>query len=293
MNIKSAPQAFSMSDFANALAAHDYEFNVGQIVKGKIISHESTGSYVDIGGKSPGFLPIDEAAATNLAESLPVESEREFMIISEQDADGQVKLSIRRLKIKQAWINLRDLQAEAKPFNCRVINTNKGGVVADFQGIRGFIPRSHLVDKLNMNGLIGKTLSVLLVELDETRDKLVLSNTSAVKASAMSQLSKGQLITGTVSSMRPFGAFVDFGGVTGLLHIKEISQKYIGDLNSVFTIGEIVKAVVMDIDESRNRIALSTKILENHAGEFIDNREQVMNEAEQRLEVNISKLWNN
>jgi len=299
MNTKISKQSFSMSDFASALAAHDYEFNVGQIVKGKVISHESTGSYIDIGGKSPGFLPIDEAtvnaagiASADLAELLPVDSDREFMIISEQDADGQVNLSIRRLKIKQAWINLRNLQEEGKPFNCRVINTNKGGVVADVQGIRGFIPRSHLVDKVGMNALIGKTLSVVLVEIDETRNKLVLSNTSAVKSSAMSQLSKGQLISGTVSSMRPFGAFIDFGGVTGLLHIKEISQKYIGDVNSVFSLGESIKAVVMDIDESRNRISLSTKILENHAGEFLDQREQVLAEAEQRLETNINKLWN-
>jgi small subunit ribosomal protein S1 len=299
MNTKISKQSFSMSDFANALAAHDYEFNVGQVVKGKVISHESTGSYVDIGGKSPGFLPIEEAStkaagisSSDLAELLPLESDREFMIISDQDADGQVKLSIRRLKIKQAWIDLRAMQEEKKAFNCRVITTNKGGVVADIQGIRGFIPRSHLVDKVNMGGLVGKTLSVVLVELDETRNKLVLSNSLAVKSSAMSQLAKGQLITGTISSLRPFGAFVDFGGVTGLLHIKEISQKYIGDVNSVFSTGETIKAVVMDIDESRNRISLSTKILENHAGEFLDQREQVLAEAEQRLEANINKLWN-
>jgi small subunit ribosomal protein S1 len=298
MNTQSK-QSFSMSDFASALAAHDYQFNVGQIVKGKIISHESTGSYIDIGGKSPGFLPLDEAtvslagiSSSDLADLLPLESDREFMIISEQDADGQVRLSIRQLQIKKAWVNLQALQEEGKPFNCRVISTNKGGVVADVQGIRGFIPRSHLVNKLNMNALIGKTLSVVLVEIDEARNKLVLSNSQAVKASAMSQLAKGQLIMGTVSSMRPFGAFIDFGGVTGLLHIKEISQKYIGDVNSVFAVGESIKAVVMDIDESRNRISLSTKILENHAGEFLDQREQVLAEAEQRLETNISKLWN-
>ncbi|AFY73471.1 ribosomal protein S1 [Synechococcus sp. PCC 7502] len=299
MNTKTPKQSFSMSDFADALVAHDYEFKVGQIVKGKVIAHESRGSYIDIGGKSPGFLPIDEAttkasgiSASDLAELLPIDSDREFMIISDQDADGEVKLSIRLLKIKQAWLNLQDLQAEGKAFNCRVINVNKGGVVADVQGIRGFIPRSHLVDKVNMNDLVGKTLSVVLVELDQTRNKLVLSNTQAVKASAMSQLSKGQLVTGTVTSLRPFGAFIDFGGVTGLLHIKEISQKYIGDVNSVFAIGEPIKAVILDIDESRNRISLSTKILENHAGEFIDQREQVLAEAEQRLETNISKLWN-
>ena len=297
MNTKLPKQSFSMSDFADALSAHDYKFDVGQIVKGKVIAHESTGSYIDIGGKSPGFLPIEEAttrssgiSGTALAELLPIDSDREFMIISDQDADGQVKLSIRRLKLKQAWQNLQD--AQNKPFNCRVVNVNKGGVVADVQGLRGFIPRSHLVDKVNMNGLVGQTLTVVLVELDESRNKLVLSNTLAVKASAMSQISKGQLVTGSVRSLRPFGAFIDLGGVTGLLHVKEVSQKYIGDINSILTIGEVIKAVVIDVDESRNRISLSTKILENQAGEFLDQREQLLAEAETRLEANISKLWN-
>ena len=299
MNAKSANssiQSFSLSDFASALAEHNYEFNVGQIVTGKVVSHETRGAYVDIGGKSPGFLPIEEVSLSsadtpNLVELLPLETERSFLIISDQDADGGVKLSIRRLQVRQAWENLRSFQAEAKAFDCRVVGTNKGGVMVNCTGLRGFIPRSHLVEKSDLAGLVGKTLAVVIEDLDESRNKLVLSNRKAMRASAMSQLSRGQLIEGKVSSLRPFGAFVDFGGTSGLLHIKEISQKYIGDINSVFQPDQAIKAVIVDIDESRNRISLSTKILENHAGEMLDNREQVFAEAEQRLENNIKQLW--
>jgi small subunit ribosomal protein S1 len=295
MNAKQTIKSFSADDFANALAKHDYQFNRGQVVKGKIVSHDSFGTYVDIGGKSPGFLPIEEAfvsSAANLAEELPIDAEREFAIISEQDADGQVKLSIRQLKIVQAWATLRTYQEEGQTFNCRVVGTNKGGVTVDAEGIRGFIPRSHLVEKNNLAGLVGQTLPVTFVELDELRNKLILSHRLAARASAMSKISRGLLIRGTVSNLRPFGAFVDFEGVSGMLHVKEISQKYVSDINHVFQIGDEIMAVIIDVDESRGRISLSTKLLELTAGEILDNREQVFTEAEARLEKNIQKLWN-
>jgi small subunit ribosomal protein S1 len=295
MNAKQTIKSFSADDFANALAKHDYQFNRGQIVKGKIVSHDSFGTYVDIGGKSPGFLPIEEAfvsSAANLAEELPIDAEREFAIVSEQDADGQVKLSIRQLKIVQAWATLRTYQEEGQTFNCRVVGTNKGGVTVDAEGIRGFIPRSHLVEKNNLAGLVGQTLPVTFVELDELRNKLILSHRLAARATAMSKISRGLLIRGTVSNLRPFGAFVDFEGVSGMLHVKEISQKYVSDINHVFKIGDEIMAVIIDVDESRGRISLSTKLLELTAGEILDNREQVFTEAEARLEKNIQKLWN-
>jgi small subunit ribosomal protein S1 len=296
MNAKQTIKSFSADDFANALARHDYEFKRGQIVKGKVVSHDSFGAYVDIGGKSPGFLPVDEAfigSAANLAAELPIDdTEREFAIVSEQDENGQVKLSIRKLMMLKAWANLRSYQEEGQTFNCRVVGTNKGGVTVDAEGIRGFIPRSHLVEKNNLAGLVGQSLPVTFIELDESRNKLVLSHRLAARASAMTKISRGILIDGIVSNLRPFGAFVDFDGVSGMLHVKEISQKYVGDINSVFQIGDPVTAVVVDVDESRDRISLSTKLLELTPGEMLDNREQVFAEAEARLEKNIQKLWN-
>ncbi len=294
MNATTNIQSFSADDFANALAEHNYEFAVGQIVKGKVISVESSGIYVDIGAKSLGFLPIEEATLSGSSRSndaFPIGNEYEFLIISSQNADGEVKLSVRRLLFKQAWQTLRDYQAESKVFETKVIGTNSGGVIVDSVGLRGFIPRSHLSDTTDLAKLIGKFLPVMVIEADETRKKLVLSNRQAAKIAAMNQLAKGQLITGKVTNIRPFGAFVEFAGVSGLLHVKEMSQKPVSDPTRVFQLNDIIKAVVVDIDESRNRIALSTKLLELHAGEILDNSAQVFAEAEERLEKNISKLW--
>jgi len=131
----------------------------------------------------------------------------------------------------------------------------------------------------------------MVLDADETRKKLVLSNRQAAKLAALNQLGKGQLISGKVTNIRPFGAFVEFSGISGLLHIKEMSQKAVSDPTRVFQLNDLIKAVIIDIDESRNRIALSTKLLELHAGEMLDNSAQVFAEAEERLEKNISKLW--
>jgi len=294
MNATTNIQSFSADDFANALAEHNYEFAVGQTVKGKVVSVESSGIYVDIGAKSLGFLPIEEAtlgSSSRSNEAFTIGNEHEFLIISSQNADGEVKLSVRRLLFKQAWETLRTYQAESTVFQTKVIGTNTGGVIVDSVGLRGFVPRSHLADTSDLAKLIGKTLPVMVLEADETRKKLVLSNRQAAKLAAMTQLAKGQLITGKVTNIRPFGAFVEFSGVSGLLHVKEMSQKSVGDPTRLFQLNDVIKAVVVDIDESRNRIALSTKILELHAGEMLDNSAQVFAEAEERLEKNISKLW--
>ncbi|NUN66363.1 S1 RNA-binding domain-containing protein [Pseudanabaena biceps] len=295
MNATTNIQPFSADDFANALAEHNYEFSVGKIVKGKVVSVESSGIYVDIGAKSLGFLPIEEATLSGSSraneDAFPVGNEYEFLIISNQNADGEVKLSVRRLLFKQAWQTLRDYQAESKVFETKVIGTNSGGVTVDCVGLRGFVPRSHLADSSDLAKLIGKKLPVMVLEADETRKKLVLSNRQAAKIAAMSQLSKGQLVNGRVSNIRPFGVFVEFAGVSGLLHNKEISQKPVSDPTRVFQINDQIKVVVVDIDESRDRIALSTKILELSSGEMLDNSVQVFAEAEERLEKNISKLW--
>ena len=295
MTANNPSQSFSANEFLEALDQHNYEFTVGQIISGKIISHARDGVYVDVGGKSPAFLPADEAmleSNTDLVTSLPLDSEHEFLIISEQNAEGEVKLSIRRMLIKKAWQQVQTYQAEETIFDCVVLHTNKGGVVVNAVGLRGFIPRSHLTVKDNLESLIGKTMSVSVIEINEPTNRLVLSNTNAVRTSVMGNLAKGQLVAGTVSGIRPFGVFLNFDGVSGLLHIKEISQARVNDINAVFAIGDPVPAVIIDIDESRNRISLSTKLLENHAGELLENTAQVFAEAPERLEKNIQKLWN-
>ena len=284
---QSAKASFSMDDFAKALEQHNYEFQKGQVVRGKAIEHDSNGAYVDIGGKSSAFLPIEEAALrtiANLSEVVPLEEEREFLIIREQDANGQVTLSLRQLELQQAWEELNEMRESGKVLQVRVSGANKGGVTVDVQGMRGFIPRSHLINRDDIEGLIGQALTVSFLEVDQEREKLVLSQRLATQSSAFSQLQIGQLVEGKVSSIKPFGVFIDMEGISGLLHIKQVSQKYIENLSQVFSPGQILKAMVIDLDESRGRISLSTRILENYPGEMVDKMADVMDTAEERSE---------
>jgi len=284
---QSAKASFSMDDFAKALEQHNYEFQKGQVVRGKVFEYDSNGAYVDIGGKSSAFLPIEEAAlrtVTDLSEVVPLDEERDFLIIREQDADGQVTLSLRQLQIQQAWEDLIELQETGKVLQVRVSGANKGGVTVDVQGMRGFIPRSHLVERDNIESLIGQSLSVNFLEVDREREKLVLSQRMATQSNAFRDLQVGQLVEGKVSSIKPFGVFVDLEGVSGLLHIKQVSQKYIDNLGKLFAPGQPLKALVVDLDEGRGRISLSTRVLENYPGEMVDKMADVMDTAEERAE---------
>lgn len=274
-----------MDDFAKALEQHDYQFAKGQIVQGRVYSYESNGALIDIGGKSPAFLPIEEAsvrAVTDVSAVLPLDEERDFLIIREQDADGQVTISLRQLEIRKVWERLADVKEANQSLQVRVTGMNKGGVTVDVQGLRGFIPRSHLVEKENLESLKGQTLTATFLELDRDRNKLVLSNRLAARAANFHQLAVGQIVAGKVTSLKPFGAFVEFEGSTGLLHINQISKNYIESLSALLQVGQSIKAMIVDLDEGRGRISLSTKVLENHPGEVLENMAQVMEEAEAR-----------
>lgn len=277
--------SFSMDDFAKALEQQDFQFQKGQVIRGKVFQHENDGAYVDIGGKSAAFLPINEVSlksVTNLAELLPLQEEQEFVIIREQDADGQVTLSRRQLEINQIWERLTQMQESSQSLQVRVTGVNKGGVTVNAQGLRGFIPRSHLVESNDLEALKGQTLSATFLEIDRSNNKLVLSNRLATRSASFSQLEPGQLVEGKITGIKPFGAFVDLDGVSGLLHIKQISQKYIESLPSLFQVGQEIKAVIVDLDEGKGRISLSTRVLESYPGEMIENMNEVMENAEAR-----------
>ena len=292
MKTKSTPSeannlSFSMDDFAKALEKHDYNFEKGQVVRGKAFEYTSDGAYIDIGAKSSAFLPIEEVSlkeVDNLSEILPLQEEREFLIIRDQDADGQVTVSLKQLQVKQTWDNLMEMQENKQSVQVRVTGMNKGGVTVDAEGLRGFIPRSHLIDRENLQELMGQLLTTSFLELDQTRGKIVLSQRLASQSAHFSQMERGQLVEGKISSIKPFGLFVDFGGTTGLLHIKQISQKYIESLPNLFQVGQPIKAMVVELDEGRSRISLSTRVLENHPGEMVENMAEVMASADARAE---------
>ncbi|MEM8805715.1 MAG: S1 RNA-binding domain-containing protein [Cyanobacteria bacterium P01_G01_bin.38] len=277
---------FSTEDFLKALDQQSFDFQKGTVVKGKVHTLAPEGAYIDIGGKAAAFLPLKEAsieADVVLEEALPLESEREFMIVRDQDADGQVVLSIRQLEIQQVWDRLVQREENKDILDVEVTGTNKGGVIADVNGLRGFIPRSHLTKRVeDLNEFVGQTLSVAFLEVNPEANKLVLSQRIASQAATMAQLSEGQLVAGTVAALKPFGVFVDLDGVRGLLHVKQISKGYVASVGDVFKVGQDIKVVVVSIDDARNRISLSTKVLEKYPGEILKEIDTVMTDAEER-----------
>lgn len=277
-----------MDDFAQALEQeqYDYHFSKGDIVKGKVFQYDSSGVYVDIGGKSPGFVPLSEASwqnVSNIADVLPLQEEFEFLIIKEQDSEGQVKLSRRQLFIEQAWDNLVEIQEKGKVVEMLVTGVNRGGVIGQIDGLKAFIPRSHLIEKDDFEKLIDQYLKANVLQIDRPQNKIVLTQRNIARSSAMQNLQEGELVQGKIVKIQPYGLFVDFGGVAGLLHIKQISEGQISSLSNIFKIGEEIKVVVLEIDEIKNRISLTTKVLESYPGEFIEKKDLVMETAEARL----------
>ncbi|MBE7380265.1 MAG: S1 RNA-binding domain-containing protein [Leptolyngbya sp. SIO1E4] len=283
---------FSTEDFARALADHDYTFQTGSTVRGTVIGHGSEGAFIEIGGKSDAFLPLKEAALgriENLEERLPLGEVYEFLIIRDQDSEGRVVLSIRRLLVQQLWEKLTQQQADSEFLDVKVTGTNKGGVIVDVEGLRGFVPRSQLSQSEDLEALVGSTLSVSFLEVNPEKNKLVLSQKAAARSQAMGRLGLGQLVSGTIASLKPYGAFVNFDGVTGLLHINQISKNYVDSLPALLQVGQAIKAIVVNLDEARNRISLSTKVLEKYPGEVLKEFDTVMADAENRIQ-DVGKL---
>ena len=284
---QTSAQSFSMEDFASALEKYDYEFAKGQKVRGKVVQIDSDGAYVDIGGKSPGFIPTREAAlgiVDNIADVLPLGEEHEFLVIREQNSDGQVTLSIRQLAIDEAWDNITEIADSNKSTQMRVTGVNKGGITGEVEGLRAFIPRSHLQQRDNLESLVGQLLTATFLEVNRDQRKLVMSQRDAMRAVAMTNIEEGALMTGKVVNIKPYGIFVDLSGATGLLHIREVSGVRIDSLNNLFEIGKEIKVVIKEIDEYQNRMSFSTKVLEEYPGELIEKFDTVMENAEERWE---------
>jgi small subunit ribosomal protein S1 len=140
------------------------------------------------------------------------------------------------------------------------------------------------VERDNLEALIGKALTLAPLEVNPAAKKLVLSQRLATQAASFGQIEIGQLIDGKISGIKPFGVFIDFEGMTGLLHINQISKNYVASLNALFEVGQPLKAVILDIDEGKRRVSLSTKVLENYPGEILENMAAVLADASARLE---------
>ncbi|MCL1470101.1 S1 RNA-binding domain-containing protein [Argonema antarcticum] len=287
VNLKTTATAeigFTHEDFAALLDKYDYHFNPGDIVAGTVFSIEPRGALIDIGAKTAAYIPIQEMSINRVdapEEVLQSNETREFFILTDENEDGQLTLSIRRIEYMRAWERVRQLQAEDATVRSGVFATNRGGALVRIEGLRGFIPGSHISTRKPKEELVGEELPLKFLEVDEDRNRLVLSHRRALVERKMNRLEVGEVVIGSVRGIKPYGAFIDIGGVSGLLHISEISHEHIDTPHSVFNVNDEIKVMIIDLDAERGRISLSTKQLEPDPGDMIRNRDRVYDMAEE------------
>jgi small subunit ribosomal protein S1 len=278
---------FSYDDFAAAVADTEYAFERNSVVEGMAVEYSGdTGCLVDIGAKSSAFLPAQEASLTHnfdsrLADLIPLDTLMDFQIISDEDENGQLIVSVKRLQYKLAWERVIELSLKDAIIEAPVMAVNRGGAICLVEGLRAFLPGSHLAGQLPDEALIGQKLALKFLEVNQETNKLVVSNRKAVVEQQMADLSRGDLVQGVVKALKPYGAFVEVGGMSGLLHISQISYDRIDDLEKVLQPGMPIKCMIIDHDKVNGRIALSTKTLEAEPGDMLKDSSAVFEKAEQ------------
>jgi small subunit ribosomal protein S1 len=244
---------FTLDEFASLLSKYDYNFKPGDVVNGTVFALESKGAMIDIGAKTAAFMPLQEVSINRvegLSDVLQPGEIREFFIMSEENEDGQLALSIRRIEYQRAWERVRQLQKEDATIYSEVFATNRGGALVRVEGLRGFIPGSHISTRKAKEELVADFLPLKFLEVDEERNRLVLSHRRALVERKMNRLEVGEVVLGTVRGIKPYGAFIDIGGVS-------------------------------DLDAERGRISLSTKALEPEPGDMLTDPQKVFEKAEE------------
>jgi len=242
----------------------------GDKVKGTVIKIEDNQAYVSLGYKYDGVIPLRELSAVqldNAADAVQVGQEVELKVISIDDDKERLVLSKRQVDAEKAWDRLQEQFEKGEVLEVTVADVVKGGLVVDV-GVRGFIPASmverHYVE--DFSSYKGRTLRVKIKELDKETNKVILSakevleeEYEANKRRIMESLQPGQIIEGTVQRLTPFGAFVDIGGIDGLVHVSELAWEHVAHPRDVVSEGQQVKVKVLKVDPEAGKISLSIK----------------------------------
>jgi small subunit ribosomal protein S1 len=257
-------------DFEKAIEATVLEFREGDIVEGTIVNVDSEGALVDIGYKSEGFIPTRELSIRNNIdpeETVKVGDRVESVVLDKEDDEGRLILSKKRAMYERAWGQIQKVAEQDGTVEGTVIEVVKGGLIVDI-GLRGFLPAS-LVDLRRVRDLdpfIGDTITAKVIELDRARNNVVLSRRAHLEEALaeertefLDNLHEGEIRDGTVSSVVNFGAFVDLGGMDGLVHVSELSWQHVNHPSELVKVGDEVKVKVLEVDRDRERISLSIR----------------------------------
>jgi len=291
---KAAPERdLTPEELIEAIEASLRDFKDGDIVEGTIVKIDRDEALLDIGYKSEGVIPAKELSIrhdVDPSEVVKVGDQVEALVLQKEDKEGRLILSKKRAQYERAWGRIEEVMQSGSTIKGPVIEVVKGGLILDI-GLRGFLPAS-LVDLRRVRDLhpfVGTELECKIIELDRNRNNVVLSRRAFLEESQsegrkkfLESLQKGERRKGTVSSIVNFGAFVDLGGVDGLVHVSELSWKHVDHPSEVVAVGQEVEVEVLDVDLERERVSLSLKATQEdpwkeferkyQAGEIIDGQ---------------------
>ncbi|MFZ4560083.1 MAG: 30S ribosomal protein S1 [Saprospiraceae bacterium] len=271
--------AYSQEEVKSYLEQYDATMNAvleNEIVKGLVTSINDGDVVLDINYKSDGLLPLSEFRDIS---DLKVGDPVEVYVEQQEDVRGQLVLSRRKAKLLRAWENIVDSYENGTVIKGTVISKTKGGLIADCGGLETFLPGSQIDIKpiIDYDAYVGKTMEFKVVKINETIKNAVVSHKALIESDLAEQreaiiasLEKGQVLEGIVKNITDFGAFLDLGGVDGLLYITDISWGRISKPEEVLSINDRINVVVLDFDENKKRISLGLKQLQPHPWEILD-----------------------
>jgi small subunit ribosomal protein S1 len=298
---EAAEQATNPMEF---LLDQDFELKIpttGETCTGFVVAHTANEILVDIGAKSEGIIPSRELESLDPAvlPKLAVGNEIPVYVVSSSDRDGQIILSYAQALSEEGWLIARKLNESQELFECEITGYNKGGLLTHINHVRAFIPSSQLglssrnTTAEQLEEFVGQTLQTKVIEVDQSRNRLILSARAAARRIREAQrnrmlddLKEGDICEGKVVNVEDFGAFVDIGGLQGLVHLSELSWQRISTPYELIKVGDKVEVYVLSVDLKRQRVALSLKRLQPDPWEEICAQYQ----EGQLVEVVITKL---
>ncbi len=262
------------------LSAPEYEFRApqfGDVIDGTITRKDRDELLVDIGSKSEGVISSRDFSTLSEDEFAELAiGDRVLVFVTQPESpDGIIGLSIDRARQEKSWRNLQERYDSNDVIEAEVVNYNKGGLLVNLDGVRGFVPASQVTEittgdeqqkQAEMARLIGRTLQLKIIEINRNRNRLILSERQALqerrdemKEKLIEELTEGEVRRGRVSSICDFGAFVDVGGADGLVHLSELSWSRVKHPSEVLSIGDEIDVYVLGINSDERKIALSIK----------------------------------
>jgi small subunit ribosomal protein S1 len=276
----------SAEDFAAAVEATVVQFSEGSLVSGTVVRVDPDEVLVDIGFKSEGVIPASELSIrnnVNPADIVQVGDPIEALVLQMEDQEGRLILSKKRAQYERAWGRIEAIMREGGTVTGQVIEVVKGGLIVDI-GLRGFLPAS-LVELRRVRDLqpyVGTSLEAKVIELDKNRNNVVLSRRAYLEEEQAEQrqafldaLEPGEIRQGVVSSVVNFGAFVDLGGMDGLVHVSELSWQHVSHPGEAVSVGDQVTVKVLEVDRERERISLSMRQTREDPWESFSSAHQV------------------